>query len=122
MELKSTHHSPIPLFPLCLLYNGIYWLYTSSFQENFLTVDELAEMPSCNLTEIVHNKWLKASRNKGGNLYIAAVDNYIRTFLQVVAYYQYLKGGVGSMGPSREELKLKSAQCHAQHTSDPGVI
>ena len=55
-------------------------------------------------------------------MYIAAVDDYIRAFLQVVAYYQYLKGGVGSMGPSKEELKLRSAQRRAQRTSDPGVI
>ena len=79
-------------------------------------------MPSCNLAETVHNKWLQASGNKGGNLYVAAVDNYIRAFLQVVAYYQYLKGGVGGMGPSREELRLRSAQCRAHCTGDPGVI
>ena len=87
MELVSTHHSPILVFPLCLPYNGIYWLYTSSFQEKFLTSDELAEMPSCNLAKRVHNKWLQASRNKEGNLYIAVVDDYICAFLQVVAYY-----------------------------------
>ena len=26
------------------------------------------------------------------------------------------------MGPSREELKLRSAQCRVQRTGDPGVI
>ena len=55
-------------------------------------------------------------------MYIAAVDDYIRAFLQVVAYYQYLKGGIGSMGPSREELKLRSAQRRAQRIGDPSVI
>ena len=45
-----------------------------------------------------------------------------RAFLQVVAYYQYLKGGVGGMGPSREELRLRSAQHRAHRTGDPGVI
>ena len=83
-------------------------------------------MSSCNLAETVHNKWLQAFGNKGGDLYIAVVDDYIRAFLQVVAYYQYLKGGVGGMGPSREELKLRSAQRRAQHcaqrTGDPSVI
>ena len=58
MELVSTHYSPIHVFPLCLPCNGIYWLYTSSFLEKFLTLDELAEMPSCNLAKTVHNKWL----------------------------------------------------------------
>ena len=79
-------------------------------------------MPSRNLVETVHNKWLQASGNKGGDLYVAAVDDYIRAFLQVVAYYQYLNGGVGGMGPSREELRLRSAQRRAHRTSDPGVI
>ena len=79
-------------------------------------------MPSCNLAETVHNKWLQASGNKGGDSYIAVVDDYIRACLQVVAYYQYLKGGVENMGPSREELKLRSAQHCAQHIGDRGVI
>ena len=59
---------------------------------------------------------------QGGDLYVAAVDDYIRAYLQVVAYYQYLKGGVGAMGSSREELKLRSAQRRAQRIGDPGVI
>ena len=57
----------------------------------------------------MYNKWLHASRNKGGDLYMEAVDDYIQAFLQVVAYYQYLKDG--GMGPSKEELKLRCAQC-----------
>ena len=77
MELVSTHHAPISLFPLCLLYNRIYRSYIFSLQEKFLTANKLAEMPSYNLAETVHNKWLQASQNKGGDLYIAAVDDYI---------------------------------------------
>ena len=57
MELVSTHHSHIPIFPLYLPCNGIYWLYTSSFQEKFLTPNELAKMLSCNLAKTIH-KWL----------------------------------------------------------------
>ena len=64
-------------------------------------------MPSCNLAETVHNKWLQASGNKGGDLYVATVDDYICAFLQVVAYYQFLKGGIGGVCPSKEELKLR---------------
>ena len=37
-------------------------------------------------------------------------------------YYQFLKGGVGGMGPSREELRLRFAQHRAHRTGDPGVI
>ena len=50
------------------------------------------------------------------------MDDYIGAFLQEVAYYQFLKGSVGGMGPSREELKLRSAQRRAQSTDDLGVI
>ena len=93
-----------------------------SMQEKVLTQDQLAEMPSCNLAESVHNKWLQASGKKGGDLYVATVDNYIRAFLQVVAYYQFLKGGIGEQGPSKEELKLRGAQRRAEQTGDPTVL
>ena len=93
-----------------------------SNQEKVLTQDQLAEMPSCNLAESVHNKWLQASSNKGGDLYVATVDDYIRAFLQVVAYYQFLKAGIGGDGPSKEELKLRGAQRRAQRTGDPTVL
>ena len=53
---------------------------------------------------------------------MAAVDDYIQAFLQVVAYYQYLKGGIGGMGPSKEELKLRCAQRRAQCIGDLGVL
>ena len=79
-------------------------------------------MPSCNLAETVHNKWLQASGNKGGNLYVATVDDYIRAFLQVVAYYQFLKGGIGGVGPSKEELKLRWAQHRAERSGNPTVL
>jgi hypothetical protein len=56
-----------------------------------LTQDQLAEMLSCNLAESVHNKWLQASGNKDGDLYVATVDDYIRVFLQVVVDYKSLE-------------------------------
>ena len=74
-------------------------------------------MQSCNLAETVHNKWLQASGNNGFDLYVATVDDYIRAFLQVVNYYQYLKGDVGGIGPSKKELKPRMAECRAQKTS-----
>ena len=65
--------------------NFLYALLASHFiefcsyqlQEKILSEDELVEMPFCNLVETVHNKWLQASGNKGGNLYVASVDDYI---------------------------------------------
>ena len=101
-------------FPLCVL------LLTLDFSnhEKVLTQDQLAKMLSCNLAESVHNKWLQALSNKGGDLYVATVDNYIRAFLQVVVYYQFLKGGIGGDGLSKEELKVTGAQ----RIGDPTVL
>jgi hypothetical protein len=79
-------------------------------------------MPSCNLAESVHNKWLQASGNKGGDLYVATVDDYIRLFLQVISYYQFFKGKIGGDGPSKDELKLRGAQRRAQRIGHPTVL
>ena len=87
-----------------------------------MTAEEFVQMPNCNLAESIHNKWLQTSGNKGGNLYVATVDDYTRDFLQVVAYNQLLKGGVGGDGPNKEELKLRCAQCRAHRTGDPTIL
>jgi len=61
-------------------------------------------MPSCNLAETVHNKWLQESGNCGSDLYIAIVDDFVRTFMQMVRFYQYFKAnGVGTC-LGKEEL------------------
>ena len=86
------------------------------------TEAELAEMPSCNLAETIHNKWLQASGNKGGDLYVATVDDFVRGFLQVVNFYQFLKGDVGGTGPSKKELKLQMAERRAKITGNPMVL
>ena len=52
-----------------------------------MTKEELAEMPSYNLAEFVHNKWLQQSGKKGNDLFVAAVDDLVRAFMQVVAYF-----------------------------------
>jgi hypothetical protein len=92
-------------------------MYTQKF-----TVEELAEMPSCNLAESIHNKWLQSSGNSGGDLYVATVDDFVRGFLQVVNYYQFLKGDVGGTGPTKKELKLRLAERRAKQTGNPLVL
>ena len=47
-----------------------------------LDMEQLAEMPSCNLAEIVHNKWLQMSGNRGFCLYVATEDNMLRAMMQ----------------------------------------
>jgi hypothetical protein len=87
-----------------------------------MSIDELAEMPSYNLAETVHNKWKQASGDRGVDLYVATVDDYVRGFLQVINYHQFLKGDVGGTGPSKDELKLRVAERKAQRTGDPSVL
>lgn len=63
-------------------------------------------MPSCNLAKTVHNKWLQALRNIGGDFYIAIVDDKIRAFVQFDNYYQYLKNNMGGTGPCKAWAKV----------------
>jgi hypothetical protein len=105
------------------------WLFISLFDSHLcldhlqdLTESELAQMPSCNLAESMHHKWNQQSSNRGNDLYIATVDDFIRAFMQVVRYYQYLKGDQAGTGPGKEELQLRAAQRTAERTGDPKVL
>ena len=71
-----------------------------------MTAKEFAQMPNCNLADSIHNKWIQDSGNKGGNLYVTTMDDYIRAFLEVVAYHQFLKGGVGVMALAKKNLNF----------------
>jgi len=84
-----------------------------------LPTNEIAEMPSCNLAETIHNKWLQQSRKRGNDLYVATVDDYVRAFMQMVQYYQFLKGDNLGTGPRKAELHLRVAQRYAQRTGNP---
>jgi hypothetical protein len=55
-------------------------------------------------------------------LYIAIVNDFIRDLMQVVWYYQYLKGDRVGTGLGKEELQLRAAQCTAERTGDPKVL
>ncbi|MGH2414804.1 MAG: hypothetical protein ACRDEA_14165, partial [Microcystaceae cyanobacterium] len=50
-------------------------------------------------------------------MYVATIDDYVRAFMQVVAYYQYLNGDKAGTGPGKEELLLPVAQRTAQRTA-----
>ena len=41
------------------------------------TKSELVEMPSCNHAKMIHNKWLQQFGNRGTNLYIATIDDFV---------------------------------------------
>ena len=74
-----------------------------------MTIDERAEMPTCNLVEIVHNKWLQQSGNKMTCMYEATVDDMIRAFMQIANYRAWLKGGSHDKGHDLASAKLKAA-------------
>ena len=75
-----------------------------------LSLDERANMPSCNLAETVHNRWLQQSGNQMMSLYEATVDDLIRAFMQTTNYRTYLKGGRLEKDPDKAELRLRATQ------------
>ena len=79
-------------------------------------------MPSCNLAESMYHKWNQQSGNRGSDLYTATIDDFIRALMQVVWYYQYLKGDRVGTGLGKDELQLCTAQRRAERTGDPKVL
>jgi len=81
---------------LCLDYHG-------------LNLEEMVDMPLCNLSETIHNNWLQMSGNRGNNLFLnATCDDSIRAWMQITNYRAYFKGPTCGFGPSRGELKLRA--------------
>ena len=75
-------------------------------------------MPTCNLAETIHNKWLQQFGNKMSCLYEATVDDMIRAFVHIANYWSWLKGGSSGKGPDQPSLKLKAAA----HIGDPKLL
>ena len=74
-----------------------------------LTDEEKAEMPMCNLAETVHASWIKQSGKNGDSIYDATVDDFARAFIQCTRYNSFLSGRGSGTGPSKEELRLRTA-------------
>jgi hypothetical protein len=75
----------------------------------FLTLEEEAAVPTCNLSKTVHNTWFQASGSNMVDLYNATLDDYCRAAMQSNIYHNFLKGRGGGIGPYRMVLKLHSA-------------
>jgi hypothetical protein len=75
----------------------------------FLSLEEEAAVPTCNLSETMHNMWMQASGNNMVDLYNATLDDYCRAAMQSTAYHNFLKGRGSGFGPDRMVLKLQSA-------------
>jgi hypothetical protein len=65
-------------------------------------------MPTCNLAETIHIKWLQYSGNKMICLYEATVDDMNRAFMQISNYRTWLKRGFDDKGHDSASLKLKA--------------
>jgi hypothetical protein len=87
-----------------------------------LTESKLAEMPSCNLAKIKHNAWLQESGNRGNDLYVASVDDFVRALIQLSRYYQFFKGEYVGTGPGKEELMLRITQRSALQSGNPKAL
>jgi hypothetical protein len=66
-----------------------------------LSLEEMADMSSCNLSETALNKWLQQSGNRGNDLFAATCDDKIRAIMQMTNYRAYLKGKVSWTGLSK---------------------
>jgi hypothetical protein len=78
----------------------------------------MADMPSCNLSETAHNKWLQQFCNRGNDVFATTCDDKIRAVMQMTNYRAYLKGKASGTGPSKQKLKLRVAR----RSSDPKKI
>ena len=45
-----------------------------------VSIDEFVDMSSCNLAKTMHKRWKQASGDRGADLYIATIDDYVRKF------------------------------------------
>ncbi len=55
-----------------------------------LSIDEDANMPTCNLSKIIHNTWLQQSRKKGKDIFNATFDDLIKALKQYTHYRMHL--------------------------------
>lgn len=65
------------------------------------------EVPTCNLVDKVHNKWMQQVGNKMTCLYEATMEDMIRAFMQIVNYRSWLKRGFNSEDPNSVLMKPK---------------
>ena len=67
-----------------------------------LMADELADIPTCNLTESVHNKWLQASGKQGSGLFMTTTNDWVCAFIQMANYRSYLCRGLSGTRSSKK--------------------
>jgi hypothetical protein len=83
-----------------------------------LSLEEMVDMPSCNLSETAYNKWLQQSGNRVNDLFATTCDDKIRAVMQMTNYRAYFKGKASGTGLTKQELKLRAAR----RSGDPKKI
>jgi hypothetical protein len=74
-----------------------------------------ANMPTCNLSELIHNIWLQQFVKRGAYLYVTTLDDYVQTFKQSAMYYVFLHQGHFKTSLDKDELCLHTSN----HFNDP---
>jgi hypothetical protein len=96
------------LYHLFIILSCQYLICLSWKHLQKFNVEELVNMPTCNLSKItIHNIWLHQSRKTGGCLYLVIFDDYVHAFKQNALYKVYLNGGRCKKGPNKVELQLQ---------------
>ena len=75
--------------------------YFKSLLFQGLSLEEMADMPSYNLLETTHNKWLQQSSNCGNDLFAATYNDRLRAIMQMTNYMACLKGKASGTGLSK---------------------
>jgi hypothetical protein len=58
-----------------------------------ISLKELVNMPTCNLSETMHNVWFQHSGKRGAYLYVVTSDDYVQAFKQSILYFHFKQGG-----------------------------
>ena len=74
-----------------------------------LTFVKEVAIQTCNLSEMVHNRWIQALKRKMINVYYAIVDDFALATLQSMYYFNYLRSRPLQIG----SYKCKVQLCHA---------
>ena len=76
-----------------------------------MSLQECAKMPTCNLAQTIHNKWLQQSKNTMICLYKAPVNDLIHAFMQIVNYESLLTDGTIGRRLEQVSLKVRALSC-----------
>jgi len=63
------------MLPIILKLHNKHFFFLQKFSPK-----KLVDMPTCNLSELVHNVWLQQFSKRGAYLYVMTLDDYVQAF------------------------------------------